>query len=321
MHGGSAASAAHETLQLAEAADRLGYTRYWVAEHHNSGGLASATPEIMIGQIAARTERIRVGSGGVMLPHYSPLKVAEVFRLLETLFPGRIDLGVGRAPGSDARTARAMAYKSQPFPVEEFPEQLLDLYGFLADAFPEDHEFSGIRAIPDCEGIPELWMLGSSDVGAGLAADLGWSYCYAHFINPERIDTALDAYRKLFEPSPVLDAPRASIAISAVAAETHEEAERLMWSRWSWPFIGRRLGGSIPTPEEAMAHDYLPAEREYIEHQKLKSVYGSPSEVREKIEAMAAKYEVDEIMIVTITADYASRVRSYELLAEEFGLA
>ena len=319
-HGGNAADALRETLLLAEAADRLGYARYWVAEHHNTGALASTAPEVLIGQIAAKTTGIRVGSGGVMLSHYSPLKVAEAFRLLETLYPGRIDLGIGRAPGSDARTARALARNREPMDLRDFPNQLLELWGFLTDSFPPDHEFHGISAMPQPTSMLDLWLLGSSDVSAGYAAELGWNFCYAHFINPERADTAFDAYRKLFEASPVAANPRASIAVSALAAETEEEAERLSWSRWGWRIMGSTRRGGIPSVEEALAFEYTDPERESIEVMKRRSLYGTPEQVRDALLVMGERYDLDDFVVVTITYDFASRLRSYELLADAFGL-
>ena len=318
--GATAADALAETVRLAQLADRLGYERYWVAEHHNTSALASTAPEVLIGHIASQTERIHVGSGGVMLPHYSALKVAEAFRLLETLHPGRIDLGIGRAPGSDARTARALAPSGVPMDLREFPNQLLDLYGFLADDFPPDHEYHGIRAMPRPQAMPALWLLGSSDVSAGYAAELGWPFCYAHFINSHRADTALDAYRKLFAPSPVASEPRASIAVSALVAETEEEAEFLSWSRWGWRLMGAEGRGGIPPPEEALAFNYTEPEREYLEVLKRRSIYGSPEQVRERLLTMGERYGLDDFVVVTITYDYEARLRSYELLAEAFSL-
>ena len=318
--GATPADALAETVRLAQLADRLGYERYWVAEHHNTSALASTAPEVLIGHIASQTERIHVGSGGVMLPHYSALKVAEAFRLLETLHPGRIDLGIGRAPGSDARTARALAPSGVPMDLREFPNQLLDLYGFLADDFPPDHEYHGIRAMPRPEAMPALWLLGSSDVSAGYAAELGWPFCYAHFINSHRADTDLDAYRKLCAPSPVASEPRASIAVSALVAETEEEAEFLSWSRWGWRLMGAEGRGGIPPPEEALAFDYTEPEREYLEVLKRRSIYGNPEQVRERLLTMGERYGVDDFVVVTITYDYAARLRSYELLAEAFGM-
>ncbi len=318
--GGTAAVALAETVALAQAADRLGYERYWVAEHHNTSALASTAPEVLIGQIAARTSGIRVGSGGVMLPHYSALKVAEAFRLLETLYPGRIDLGIGRAPGSDARTARALAPTRQPQDLGQFPDQLLDLYGFLADDFPPDHEFHGITAMPRPQTMPELWLLGSSDVSAGYAAELGWPFCYAHFINSHRGGTAFEAYRRLFTPSPVAATPRAAIAVSALAAETEAEAERLSWSRWGWRLMGGAGGSGIPSPEEALAFTYTEPEHEYLELLRQRSIQGDPGQVRERLLALGERYGVDDFVIVTITYDFGARLRSYELLAEAFAL-
>ena len=318
--GGTPAEALAETVRLAQLADRLGYERYWVAEHHNTSALASTAPEVLIGQIATHTDSIRVGSGGVMLPHYSALKVAENFRLLETLHPGRIDLGIGRAPGSDARTARALAPSGVPMDLRDFPNQLLDLYGFLADDFPPDHEYHGIAAMPRPQAMPSLWLLGSSDVSAGYAAELGWPFCYAHFINSHRADTALDAYKKLFSPSPVAPEPRASMAVSALVAETEEEAERLSWSRWGWRMMGTEGRGGIPPPEDALDFQYTDAEREYLEVLKRRSIYGDPRQVRDRLLAMGERYGVDDFVVVTITYDYEARLRSYELLAEAFAL-
>tara|TARA_Y100000588_G_scaffold145801_1_gene159622 strand:+ start:835 stop:1845 length:1011 start_codon:yes stop_codon:yes gene_type:complete len=317
---GTPAEALADTISLAQFADRLGYERYWVAEHHNSTALASTAPEVLIGQIAMQTEHIRVGSGGVMLPHYSALKVAEAFRLLETLYPGRIDLGIGRAPGSDARTARALAPRGVPMDLRDFPNQLLDLYGFLSDDFPPEHEFHGIAAMPRPQAMPTLWLLGSSDVSAGYAADLGWPFCYAHFINSHRADSALDAYRKLFSPSPVSSGPRTSIAVSALVADTQEEAERLSWSRWGWRLMGAEGQGGIPPPEDALAFEYTAPEREYLEVLKRRSIYGDPGQVRDQLLSMGERYGVDDFVVVTITYDFKARMRSYELLAEAFGL-
>ena len=318
--GGTAQEAVQESLLLAQAADRLGYTRYWVAEHHNMTGLASTAPEVLIGHIAANTKGIRVGSGGVMLSHYSPLKVAESFNLLATLYPGRIDLGVGRAPGSDARTARALAPSGNPSNLQNFPEHLMNLYGFLSGDFPKEHRFHGIRAQPLGETIPDLWILGSSDVGAEYAAELGWNFCHAYFINPHSARSSFDAYRKLFSPSPVSNTPRTSIGVSVLCAETHEEAERLSWSRWGWRLMGRVSSGGIPTVEEAHAFDYSDAELEALEEMKGRSIYGDPAEVKAQLLEIGEEYGTNEFVIVTITHDFESRLRSYELLAEAFSL-
>lgn len=318
--GGTAGQAIRETLELASVADRLGYTRYWLAEHHNSRGLASPAPEILIGAVASRTKRMRIGSGGVMLTHYSPLKVAEQFRMLEALHPGRIDLGIGRAPGSDSLTARLLA-QGRPG-VDAYADELLELYGFLSGSFPEGHAFARIHAMPEGETMPELWLLGSSLAGAQYAAEMGWSFCFAHFINPHSGLDAVEVYRDRFEPSPFLAEPRVSLAISATCADTAAEAERLSWSRWYWRVGGGALGG-IPSPEEALAaaEHFSQPEQEYIEFAKATSNFGDPATVKAKIIDLAASYATDEVMVVTITYDFAARVHSYELLAKAFGLA
>src|SRR5207249_6933663 len=200
--GGTAADAVHETLELAQHCERLGYHRYWLAEHHASAGLAGTSPEVLISQVAARTSRMRVGSGGVMLQHYSALKVAEQFRMLETLFPGRIDLGIGRAPGSDPRTARALAHAAAALGPERFPEQIADLIAWLHDRLPPDHPFAGVRAMPTGPTAPELWLLGSSDSSAALAAYFGTAFSFAHFINAEGGAEVTRAYARQFRPSP-----------------------------------------------------------------------------------------------------------------------
>jgi luciferase family oxidoreductase group 1 len=319
--GGTAADAIRETIHLAQAAEEWGYQRYWVAEHHNSGGLASATPEILIAQLAASTKTIRVGSGGVMLSHYSPLKVAEAFKLLTTLYPGRIDLGIGRAPGTDGRTTRALAYKAPPLDLSYFAGQLMDLWGFLTDSFPEEHEFAKVKASPVGAEVPDLWLLGSSNVSAGYAAELGWGFCHAYFINSESAATAFDAYETLFAESPLQGKPRKSMGVSAIVAESKEEAEYLCWTPWGSRIMGQRgTRNGVPTPEEAMAFDYTPAEREYIEYMKSKALYGTAEEVRDRLEVIGDQYGVDDFVVVTIMHDFAKRLRSYELLAEAFGI-
>jgi luciferase family oxidoreductase group 1 len=276
---------------------------------------------VLIPQVAARTRRIRVGSGGVMLTHYSPLKVAETFRMLEALYPGRIDLGVGRAPGSDGRTAAALAVGPGALGPEHYPEQLADLSGFLTNDLPIDHPFHGVRAMPDGAGVPELWLLGSTAVSATYAARFGWGFSFAQFISPEGGEGVIHAYRRRFCPSPLLAEPRASLGVSVTCAETEAEAERLSWSRWCWRVAanqGRRSG--IPSPEEALAYPYTVLEREYIDYMRERSIYGDPAQVKAKLLALGELYGVDEFVVVTITYDFAARVRSYELLAEAFGL-
>ncbi len=319
VRGGGAADAIHETLELAEICDRLGYYRYWLAEHHATPGLAGSSPEVLIGQVAARTSRIRVGSGGVMLQHYSPLKVAESFRVLEALFPGRVDLGIGRAPGSDQMTARALREDGSP---EYFPQQVADLVGFLHGALPPGHPYAHVLAMPTGPTAPEVWLLGSSDQSAALAAHLGTGFSFAHFINQEGGAEVTRAYRQAFRPSAWLDAPRASAAVFVVCADTEAEARRLAKSRELFIvrlYTGRP--GRYPSIEEAESYPYTERELAILRHAQGRTIAGTPEQVRERLEALAADYEADELIIVSIAYDPKARRRSYELLAKVFGLA
>ncbi len=319
--GGTAADAIRETLELAQAAERLGYHRYWLAEHHSSRGLAGSSPEVLIGQVAARTTRIRVGAGGVMLGHYSAFKVAENFRMLETLFPGRIDLGIGRAPGSDQRTARALAHGPGALGVEHFPDQVADLIGFLHNTIDPGHQFAGVRAMPDGPGGPELWLLGSSDQSAAIAAHFGTAFSFAHFISSEGGAGVTRAYAEQFRPSPYLAAPRASLAVFVVCADTEAEAKRLALSRdlfLLWLSTGR--SGAYPSVEEAEAYPYSARERAIVEYNRQRTIAGAPEQVMARLLDFGAEYGVDEFVIVTITHDFKARLRSYELLADVFGL-
>jgi len=319
--GGTPADAIHETLDLARAADRLGYHRYWLAEHHSTAGLAGSSPEVLIGRVAALTSRIRVGSGGVMLTHYSPLKVAESFRVLETLFPGRIDLGIGRAPGSDPLTARALSHGPGALGLEHFPNQIADLIAFIGDGLPAGHPFAGVRAMPTGPTAPDVWLLGSSGDSAAYAAHFGTAFSFAHFINDEGGAEVVRAYREHFRPSPRLDAPRASVAAFAVCADTEAEAERLARSRDLF-LVRLRTGrpGPYPSVEEALAYPYAPHELAIVRHTRRRTITGAPERARERLLALADEYGVDELVVVTITHSPKARLRSYELLAEAFGL-
>ena len=321
ISGHSPQEAIAATVELSLAVERLGYRRYWLAEHHGLLGLADPCPEILLTRIASATTTLRLGTGGVMLPYYSAFKVAEVFRMLETLFPGRIDLGVGRAPGGDMRTANAMSggrYRGAP----EFAEQVQDVLGYLHDALPDAHPFGDVVVQPAGAGAPEFWMLGSSDYGAALAAALGLRFTFAHFITAAGGDAVTRAYRAQFRPSPFLAAPYAMVAVFVLCAESDAEAERLAAS-----IDLRRLqmdagiNGPIPTLAEALATPLSPAEKERIRHHRQRAVIGSPATVRRELLALKEGYEADELVVVTITGDYPSRLRSYELLAAEFGLA
>ncbi len=314
------ADAVNETVRLAEAADRLGYARYWLAEHHAIAALGDPCPEILATRVAAATSRIRVGTGGVLLPYYSALKVAEQFRMLEALFPGRIDLGVGRAPGGDRLTAQAVARGPYAF-ADDFPEQVRDLVGFLDASLPDAHPFARVKAQPAGDSSPEVWLLGSSDYSGALAAKLGLRFAFAHFISSRGGAAVTRDYREAFKPSPRESAPRAIVCAFVICAETAAEAERL-----AAPIDLRRLhmalGIDAPVPgyDEAAAHRYNERERAYVLSQRDRLVHGAPDDVRDKLLALAEAFAADELMLLTITGDYASRRRSYELVASAFGL-
>jgi luciferase family oxidoreductase group 1 len=319
--GLTAADAIDQTFELAVAADRLGYHRYWLAEHHGSAALAGSCPEILIGQVAARTSRLRVGSAGIMLTHYSPLKVAEQFRMLELLYPGRIDLGLGRAPGSDQRTARALAYGAPREPMQ-YPGQIADLLAWLDRGVPDGHAFAGVRATPEISTRPEVWLLGSSGESAQLAAHFGTAYSFAHFIASEGSGDAMRAYRALYRPSPERPEPRASVAVFVICADTEDEARRLARSRELFIvklYTGR--GGPYPSVEEAERYPYSPRELAIVDEARRRCIAGTPEQVRHRLESFAREHGVDELVIVTITHDPKARVRSYELLAAAFALS
>jgi luciferase family oxidoreductase group 1 len=320
--GMTGADALHNTVDLARLADRLGYERYWVAEHHGTPMLASASPEALIGPIASATKRLRVGSGGVMLPHYSPLKVAETFSVLSGLFPGRIDLGIGRAPGTDARTTFALQRDRSRAMPDDFPDQLSELIAYLEDDLPDDHPFKSLGALPGRPGAPDLWLLGSSPQSAIWAAQLGLGYSFADFINPGGAEIA-QLYRDRFTAGERLPEPKLSVAVWAIAAETDEEAQRLAASsRMSMTLL--RQGRLIPVPPVDKALRFLeqhgPPPDGASRGGGRRAVIGSAEKVRAGIEEVAEQYGASEVMVVTITYDHEARKRSYELIADAFGL-
>jgi len=326
--GSTPADALHNTIHLAREAESLGYERYWIAEHHAIETLASPAPEILIARVAAETSRIRVGSGGVLLPHYSALKVAEVFRMLHALYPGRIDLGLGRAPGSGGLEAFALQReRSKRMEASDFAEQLTELLAFLHNDFPPEHPFRRIKVSPEMPGAPDVWLLGSSAWSAAAAAQFGLPYAFAHFIGPEQTVAALAHYRENFRPSKFLQEPRTILTLGVVCADTEAEAQRLSAS--TKVLIRRiRLGGirrAVPTPEEAIkelesaGEDADPLTWDASEWPRY--IVGAPSKVSTTLKNMARELHVDELMILTVIHDHAARVHSYELLAESFGLA
>ncbi|MES2936531.1 MAG: LLM class flavin-dependent oxidoreductase [Pseudomonadota bacterium] len=307
------------TVALAEHCEALGYERFWLSEHHSLPTIVGTAPEVLMAAIAARTRRIRIGSAGVMLPHYAPFKVAEQFRVLDALAPGRIDLGVGRAPGSDHRTAKLL--NPDPRAAEHFPRQVMELRAWVAgEELPEGHAGHGIQALPRGATTPQLWMLGSSGYGAQLAAHFGLPYAFAHFITDgEGCRAALDLYRDTFRPG-LIDAPKAAVCVWALAADTEEEAWRLFTSR-ERARMDRNLGrfGALLPPEEAV-RPYTGVELGAREELRRKAMVGNPQQVREKLVALAEELEVDELAVITWTWDFEAQKRSYALLAEAFGM-
>lgn len=322
VSGGSGEDAAiRASLLLARDCDRLGYERYWLSEHHNLASLAGTAPEVLAAAIAATTERIRIGSAGVMLPHYSALKVAEQFRVLEAIAPGRIDLGVGRAPGSDRLTARAL----NPFAdVEEFPRQVEELRRWVSDEpLPAGHPFGALVAHPRGPTRPQLWILGSSTYGAELAAHFGLPYAFAYFFaDGAGVEEALERYRRRYRPSERYPAPCATICVWALAADTEAQAERLLTARTHWR-LGFEKGERLPliSPEEAARHPYTAAETARIEQLRAAALVGSAAHVAGRLYDLARRLDLEEIVINTWTFDPEARRHSYALLARELGLA
>jgi luciferase family oxidoreductase group 1 len=313
--GLGARRAIEETLALARRADELGYQRYWLAEHHAIAALADPCPEVLLARLGAETRRMRIGTGGVLLPYYSAFRTAETFRMLEALYPGRIDLGVGRAPGGDARTAQAVGGGAFP-DAAHFPEQVWELVAHLEGAFPENER---VRLQPEVDTVPQVWILGSSDYSGALAAELGLPFAFAHFINPRGGDEVARAYRRNFKATEKRPQPRVLVCTFAICAESDDEAERL-----AAPIDLRRLhmalniDAPVPTAEEAARHRYSHDERRYVMSQRARAVIGGPEKSRRELTALVENYAADELMILTITGDYASRRRSYELLIDAF---
>jgi luciferase family oxidoreductase group 1 len=314
--------ALHNTLELAQLADRLGYHRYWVAEHHGGAMVAGASPEVLIGPIAMATKAIRVGSGGVMLPHYSPLKVAESFSILSGLFPDRIDLGIGRASGTDPMTTFALQRDRRQASPDDFPSQLAELLGYLNDDLPADHPFARLaKTLSGRPYAPDPWLLGSSAQSAIWAAELALPYAFADFINPHGAELAAD-YRRRHAAEHKHKASRTAVAVWAICAETDEQAQYLASSsRMAMRMLRQGMPIAVPPPERAL--NYLrsigvPTDHGFAEGRR--GITGSPEKVRAQLLEVADSYGADEVIVVTITYDHAARLRSYELLAEAVGL-
>jgi luciferase family oxidoreductase group 1 len=322
--GMTAGDALRNTLDLASLGDELGYTRYWVAEHHGTPMLACAAPEVLIGPIAQVTSRMHIGSGGIMLPHYSPLKVAETFGMLAALAPGRIDLGLGRAAGTDPTSTYALQRDRRQAAPDDFPHQLAELLGHLNHSLPSEHPFSRLRPLHGNTDWPEPWLLGSSPQSGIWAAELGLPYAFADFIAPGG-ETIMSRYQAAFQPSDRPQAPRAArglVAVWVLCADTDEEARRLASSaRMAFTLFQRGELRPVPPVETALAFLAQPVIDPLAVVRRRRTIVGSPSSVVPQIRGVAREYGVDEVMIVTITFEHAARRRSYELLAEAFGLS
>jgi luciferase family oxidoreductase group 1 len=316
-----ASAALRNSLDLARLADRLGYARYWLAEHHNLASIASSAPEIMIGQVAAATAHIRVGSGGVMLVNHAPLIVAERFKVLEALFPGRIDLGLGRAPGTDPVTSYALRRRQDAREGDDFLERFQELMLMERRAFPPEHPFRSVRAVPDDVALPPVWLLGSSGYSAELAAAVGVGFAFAHHFAEYDAISGMRSYREHFKPSATLPEPYAILATAVIAADSDAQAERIAQSA-DLHFARRAKGDYAPfaSPEEAAAYPYTPVDRERIARQRERAVVGGIESVKQRLDALIEATCADELMITTVAFDHAARRRSYELLAEAFAL-
>jgi luciferase family oxidoreductase group 1 len=319
--GGSGPTSLRNTLDLARLADQLGYTRYWVAEHHNLPSIASSAPEIMIGQIAAVTQNLRVGSGGVMLPNHAPLMVAERFKILEALFPGRIDLGIGRAPGTDPITSIALRRRQEANTDDDFLERFQELLLFAQDGFPEGHPFRQVRAMPSDVPLPPIYLLGSSDYSAEVAAAIGAGFAFAHHFASHDAVAAMTSYRSHFKPSPALPEPHAILGAAVVTADTDAEAERLA-ATVDLNYVRRSKGEYLPlaSPGEAAAYAYTPIDHERIKHNRARLFVGAPATVRARLDPLLAATQADELMITTMIYDHAARRHSYELMAAAYEL-
>jgi luciferase family oxidoreductase group 1 len=315
--GTPGAVALRNSLDLARHVDGLGYHRYWVAEHHNMPTIASSAPEIMIGQIAAATSRLRVGSGGVMLPNHAPLMVMERFKVLEALFPGRIDLGLGRAPGTDQITSYALRRRQDIKEDDDFLERFQEMILLETGGFPAGHPFRNVHAMPADVPLPPIWLLGSSGYSAELAAQVGAGFAFAHHFSDFDPASAMLGYRERFRASSWRSEPYAILGVAIVAAATDEEADVLARSA-DLHFVRRAKGEYLPlaSPEEAEAYPYAPIDRERAKHNRRRLIVGSPATVRERLLPLVQATRADEVMITTMVYDHAARKRSYALLAE-----
>ncbi|WP_256758085.1 LLM class flavin-dependent oxidoreductase [Cohnella sp. WQ 127256] len=316
--GRSVKEALNETVALAQEVEKLGYHRFWVSEHHGSEALASSSPEVLIAHIAAHTKSIRVGSGGIMLPHYSAYKVAENFKLLEALHPGRIDVGLGRAPGGMPIATRALQ-EHKRVDIDLYPQQVSDLNDYLHDDNPSNHRFAGLRAFPQTETVPELWLLGSSDGSAKIAASLGLPYAFAQFFGAAG-DEALHLYHSYFRPSVHYSHPQSLAAVMVICADTEEEALQLGKSNelFFLKLLSGQELGYLPSVKTATEYPYSAMELQMIEQMRSRRFIGTPGQVKEALKRYANRMHLEELMIVSHIHDFDKRIQSYRHIAEAF---
>ena len=315
--GSTASEALRESVDLARHVERLGYTRFWLAEHHNMGSIASSAPEVLITHVAAQTSRIRVGSGGIMLPNHVPLRVAEIFHTLEALHPGRIDLGIGRAPGTDQATVRAL----RSFDGDQFPQQVHELLGLSRRAFPPEHPFASIHVVPGDVALPPIWVLASSGGTAAFAGSMGFGYAFARHFSPNPPGPAIRAYLDAFQPSEQFPRPHVIVCVSIICAPTDEEADYLARSTdLAWVRLHRREFAPVPSPEEASRYQFTAMDRVIVDQNRLRHFIGTPLKVSSMIRQIAADTMADEIMVTAMVWGREARLRAYELLAEEWKL-
>jgi luciferase family oxidoreductase group 1 len=324
MVGSTPGDALQRSIGLAKRVDELGYSRFWMSEHHAMDTLACTAPEVMLARIGAETQRIRIGSGGIMLPHYSALKVAEVFRTLHALYPGRVDLGIGRAPGGGPVEALALKRDRKSRPLDDFPEQVAELLAYFEKTFPAGHPFANLRVSPEVAGAPDVWMLGSSLWSSAAAVEFGLPYAFAHFFSPVHTRAAIETYQRGFhrlERPGARTAPEATVAVGVICADTAEEADFL---GASVRLLQRRIRTGdrrpVASPEDAVRELAMFGDMAVEEGEWPRYFVGTPNVVGQQLRAMAGELGIGEVIVNTIVWDHAKRVRSYELLAEEFGL-
>jgi luciferase family oxidoreductase group 1 len=320
--GGTAGGALRASIDLARHADAWGYNRFWVAEHHNIPGVASAVPAILIGHLAEATTRLRLGSGGVMLPNHAPLAIAEQFGMLEALHPGRIDLGIGRAPGTDPLTARALRRSAEAAGADDFPQQFAELRAFFADSFPEDHPYRQVHATPAKGSTPDIWLLGSSGYSAQVAGILGLPFSFAHHFSAENTVPALELYRSTFQASEVLDEPYAMVGVAVVCADTEAEA-RFQHGSSRLSMVRLRTGhpGLLPSPEEAAEYQLTPRDKLIVGSSTGSHVVGDPEQVAAGLDSLLERTGADELIVTTSLFRHEDRLHSFELLADLAGLS